>query len=126
MKILVTGSREWTDRTAIERELKRFPAGTILVHGGARGADSIADEIGRKLGFVVRPYPVPDEEWTRLGKKAGVLRNSRMLHEEHPDKDGIPINGGLAFTPDLERSRGTRDMVRKARSVGIGMEVFAK
>jgi hypothetical protein len=124
-KILVTGSRDWTNWAAIERELRRFPAGTILVHGAARGADSIADEIGYRLGFVIRSYPVPDEEWTRLGPKAGPMRNSKMLREEHPDHDGIMISEGLAFTLDLERSRGTRDMVGKLRGANIPVGVFA-
>ncbi len=53
MKILVTGSREWTKRDPIRRELSKYPAGTILVHGAADGADSIAGEIGKELGFII-------------------------------------------------------------------------
>jgi len=121
-KILVTGSREWTNWAAIERELRRFPSGTILVHGAARGADSIADEIGHRLGFVIRRYPA---DWDKHGKSAGPIRNSQMLKEEHPDRDGISISEGLAFTLDLETSRGTRDMVKKLRGADIHVGVFA-
>lgn len=122
MKVLVTGSRTWTNWSIIERELKKLPKGTILVHGAALGADSIAAEIARQLGFERRGFPA---DWATYGKAAGPIRNSQMLMEEHPDVFDVPIDLGLAFTLDLERSRGTRDMVRKARRVFIPVEVFA-
>lgn len=53
MRILVTGSRDWVDRMAIMTALGltisefRHHEPLTLVHGGARGADRIADEIWR-------------------------------------------------------------------------------
>ncbi len=126
MKVLVTGSRDWTDRKAIERELRKLPAGTIIVHGACpTGADAIADEIARKLGFEVRPYPADWDEAERQGNRnsAGPIRNSKMLRDEHPDKDGVPFDLCLGFTLNLDRSRGTRDCVRKARKAGIKTDV---
>jgi len=122
MKILVTGSRTWTNWAIIERELKRFPRGTILVHGAARGADSIAAEIAKRLGFERRGFPA---DWDTYGNSAGPIRNSQMLAEEHPDVFDVPLDLGLAFTFDLERSKGTRDMVRKLRKARLPVEVFA-
>jgi hypothetical protein len=126
VKVLVTGSRTWTNRAAIRRELEKLPPGTIVVHGGARrGADQIADEIARILGFEVRVYPVSSQDWSEMGLAAGPIRNSKMLTKEHPDSEGKIIDCGLAFTLDLSKSKGTRDMVRKARAAFIPMDVFS-
>lgn len=125
MKILVTGSRDWTGVEPIRKVLERLPARTIVVHGGARGADSIADQVARELGFEVRCYPINPRAWEELGKRAGPLRNSYMLASEHPDKNGIHIDQAFAFAEDFAKARGTRDMVLKARAVGLNVEVFS-
>lgn len=52
----------------------------MILHGGARGADRLADIIARALGFEVEVYPA---DWT-LGKYAGILRNLEML-DSKPD-----------------------------------------
>jgi len=124
MKILVTGSRTWTDELIIIRELSKFPPGTIVVHGAARGLDSLADKIARSFGLIPRSYPITTEDWNRLGPRAGGLRNSAMLKYENPDKDGVGIDLCLAFTDDyLENSRGTNDMVKKAMRAGIKTKI---
>ena len=125
MKVLVCGSREWKNRDAIWRELKKLPEGTIIVHGAARGADRMAGEIARLLGFEVRQYPA---DWDNDGRKAaGPIRNSRMLKEEHPDKEGVYIDHALAFAVDfsLKASPGTNDMMGKSRRAGIPVECFS-
>jgi hypothetical protein len=124
MKILITGSRTWTDELIIIRELSKFPSGTIIIHGAARGADSLADRIAKSFGFVTRPYPVTPEDWEKIGPRAGILRNSSMLSHEHPDSDGIQIDLCLAFTDDyLKNSRGTHNMVQQATRAGIKVKV---
>lgn len=55
--LLVTGSRAWRDWSVIRQRLSIYPRGTILLHGAARGADTIADRIGLSLGFNVWPLP---------------------------------------------------------------------
>lgn len=96
--------------------------GTTVVHGGARGADSIADLVARELGFEVRCYPA---DWTKHGRAAGPLRNAEMLEREHPDAEGDPINFVLAFSKDFARSRGTADMIKRSQSVGLIIERFS-
>lgn len=52
MRILVCGSRDWTDEKAIRTELEKYTEHRIiLITGGCRGADTIASKIGTKLGF---------------------------------------------------------------------------
>ena len=74
-RVLVCGSRDWSDRTLIEAVLRAHgPA--LIVHGGARGADRIAGEIARGLGWPVEEHPA---DWTRHGRAAGPRRNIEML-----------------------------------------------
>jgi hypothetical protein len=128
VKVLVTGSRSWANRKAIQRELSKLPReGTIIVHGACEtGADKIADEEAQKLGFEVRPYPADWDAYrdSPNPRAAGPARNSQILREEHSDKNGIPIAFGLAFTEDIKRSRGTSDMVTKANKAGIRMTIL--
>jgi hypothetical protein len=118
MKILVCGSRTWTAQTPIYRELRALPIGTIVVHGAARGADSIAANLATQMGFIVRPYPA---DWERYGTRAGPIRNSEILVKEHLEHE--PINLVLAFALGLDQRSGTSDMVRKAVRVGIEVKL---
>ena len=126
LKVLFTGDRAWMNRASIVKVLKELPPEAIVVHGACEtGADKIVDEEARKLGLEVRPYPADWEGFAAKGNRnsAGPARNSDILRREHPDKDGIPIHKGFAFSGDLKRSRGTLDMTTKARAKGIKVEV---
>ncbi len=114
MKVLICGSRDWVDRGPIERELRKLPGGTIVVHGAARGADTIAGDVAHDLGFEVRRYPA---DWEMHGKSAGPIRNALMLMKEHLPEE--PIDLLLAFSRNLATSRGTLDMIRQAKSAGV-------
>ena len=118
MKILVTGDRNWTDRQFIYDVLYKYgenmpdmyPTGYIrIVHGAARGVDSLAGEIARSLGYTEVAYPA---QWNKHGKAAGPIRNQQMLDEEQPDLV-------IAFHDDLENSKGTKHMVAIAKLAGI-------
>lgn len=119
MKILVTGARDWEDRAVVEREIKKLAPWAIVVHGGCpTGADAFADEAARARGLVVKVYKA---DWEAEGKSAGPKRNSKMIREEH--RKGDPVALCLAFTKDLDRSRGTKDCVLKARKAGIPVQL---
>ena len=58
MKILITGSRDWTDIKKIFEVLtKEVKPGDIIIHGAARGADSIANfwAIDHKIEVIAVP-----------------------------------------------------------------------
>lgn len=112
MKILVCGDRNWTGYDKIKEVLSQYP-GAIIVHGACRGADTNASLAAVELGLEARPYPA---RWNLYGRAAGPIRNTQMLDEESPDLV-------LAFHDDLSKSKGTADMIQKARKRGIGVGI---
>lgn len=106
MVVLVTGSRHWSDEERIRGLLVRLRP-SVVIHGGARGADALAGSVARALGIPVRVYPA---DWKVHGMAAGAIRNSLMLERERVD---------LVLAFPLKRSAGTWDMVRKAKAAGI-------
>jgi hypothetical protein len=78
MRILVTGSRTWTDTQVIRKALAEyFHPEAILVTGACpRGADAIAEHIWRSWGGQVERHPA---DWHRYGRSAGYRRNADMV-----------------------------------------------
>jgi hypothetical protein len=124
-RILVTGSREWVDRVAIHDALATTLADHwvrdgryVLVHGGARGADHIADRIWRDWigdGYASLLEPeVHYADWERYGKRAGMVRNAEMVNA------GADVC--LAFP--LGVSVGTRGCMDLAKKAGIPVVDF--
>jgi hypothetical protein len=120
MKVLVCGDRNWRDEDTIALRLARLPGGTLIIHGDQGnkertvGADRVADRIAEDMGLPREPHPAL---WDAHGLAAGPIRNSQML-ERGPELV-------LAFHGFLERSRGTKDTVEKARALRIPVEVIA-
>ncbi len=115
LRVLGCGGRDYTDYEKIRQALVDLggkDAIEIVIHGGQRGADTLFGEAAAKLGI---PWIPVYADWTLHGVKAGRLRNQRMLDEHHP-------NLCLAF-PDPE-SKGTWDMVRRAKAAGVETKVM--
>lgn len=115
MKILICGDRNWTDKQRIKEVLRKHlshlsdPNEALIIHGAARGADSLGGKVAAELGCRVKTYPAL---WTRYGKGAGPIRNQHMLDCEHPDLC-------LAFHSNISESKGTADMLRRCRKAGV-------
>lgn len=110
--ILITGSRDFKNYEMVIDVLLRFePSSTTIIHGGAKGADDIADIVAKKLGFKVKCYKA---EWD--SKSAGLQRNSQMLNENNLDLV-------IGFRSKLN-SRGTNDMLYKAGIADIPHEIY--
>lgn len=107
MKVLFCGGRDFDDKFKALRVIKKFKP-SLVITGGARGADSLADQIAKRLGIPRVVYPA---NWEGEGKKAGVLRNQRMLDEAWPDLV-VVFPGG----------RGTEDMATRAEQAGFRVE----
>jgi hypothetical protein len=73
MRVLMCGDRKWRDAAAIKRELDKL-APSVIISGGARGADALAAEYARAAGIELIEHPA---EWKRYGRVAGPIRNGR-------------------------------------------------
>ncbi len=123
-RVLVTGDRHWgkgagdagdSYKTMRDRLAKLQP-GSVIIQGGATGADAMAKHIGQELLFLVITY---DANWDYQHRAAGPIRNSAMLRDGKPELV-------LAFHEDIEGSKGTLDMVTKAIKAGVPTEVIRR
>lgn len=115
MKLLVCGGRDFYDEAELRRAMNAAVAGesdVLVIHGGARGADSLAGRIAKARGVPVRVFPA---DWDRHGRGAGPKRNQQMLDEGKPDLV-LAAPGGV----------GTADMIRRAKAAGIRVIEIAK
>lgn len=116
MRLLITGSRDWTDSPLIADEIltQRFWHGEklIVVHGACpSGADQLADEWARYYGITVERHPA---DWAAYGKAAGFRRNADMVN--------LGAYGCLAFIRN--DSRGATHCADLAEKAGIPVKRF--
>lgn len=81
----------------------------VIIEGECSGADILARQAAIECSVPFRGYPA---NWNKYGNAAGPLRNQQMIDEEHPDMC-------IAFHPFLPSSKGTKDMVNRAKRAGI-------
>jgi hypothetical protein len=75
VRLLICGSRYWDDESVIADILAITPADATVIHGAARGADKLADDVAKEFGLTIEAYPV---DWSQ-GKAAGPQRNAEMV-----------------------------------------------
>lgn len=109
-RVLVCGGRDFDDHLYLREVLDGLaaePGGVAcIIHGNARGADSLAHQwaVSRGIGGWACPA-----NWKRDGKRAGPMRNQRMLGHK-PDLV-VAFPGGT----------GTADMVKRAEKAGVSV-----
>jgi hypothetical protein len=114
MKVLCCGGRNYKNGDALWNtmnmlhETHKF---TLLIHGGAAGADVMGGMWAKEKGVPVQVFPA---KWKEHGYSAGSIRNQQMLDEGKPDMV-VAFPGG----------RGTADMVRRATSAGVRVVAVA-
>lgn len=123
MKILVCGGRDFNDIDLLDKTLHEIHDRgghpytneiTNLIHGCAKGADSLAAYWCRHTythsgnPIVEHRYPA---DWFKYGKAAGPIRNKQMLLEGKPDLV-VAFKGGI----------GTANMVKIAREAQVAVE----
>lgn len=109
--VLVCGGRDFIDAPTLYWKLgqiHRERGINSIITGGAKGADEMADYWATRNRIELRRFPISKEEWKRLGRKAGPLRNQRMMDEGMPNLV-VAFPGGS----------GTADMVRRAEAAQI-------
>lgn len=116
MRILITGSRDWTDARLIRERLGMYAATELLtvVHGGCpTGADDMARHWAEEMTGYVEHEPHP-ADWEQYGSKAGPIRNREMV------RAGADVC--LAFIRN--RSKGATGCARLALDAGIELHVW--
>lgn len=100
VRVIVCGGRNYSDGSTVARVLSSLdPRSLTVVHGGAPGADSLADDWCRTFGVAVDPHPA---DWKRYGRAAGPIRNREM------------VNAGADLVIAFPGGDGTADCVRAA------------
>lgn len=117
MRLLVCGSRTLTTGHVVYRgmleEMNAYGI-TLVIHGGATGADTFADLWAKSHSIPVHCYPA---QWQLYGDRAGPIRNRQMLIEGDPDRILACVD------KSLDLSHGTAHMVRIARQAGVPTRV---
>ena len=110
-RIIVCGGRDLVNATAFGMTMDIFiqlhGMSRLVMHGGARGADALANAWAEHHGVQVIAVPA---NWKGEGLRAGPIRNQLMLDLVKPD-----------FVVALPGGPGTADMVRRAKEAGISI-----
>lgn len=113
MRIQITGSRDFTDVKIVGGAIARavgsiYDTKHVIVHGGARGADSLSGEVARSFGYTEEVHPA---DWDRYGKSAGYRRNAEMI--------ALKPDVVLAFKKRGAGNKGTQHTIDLANKAGI-------
>jgi len=115
MKILISGDRNWADKELIFCTLLDYVDDvSVVIEGGARGADTLGRLVAEDLSISVIHCPA---NWNSYGKRAGIMRNIQMLEEHKPDLI-------LAFHDDIEISKGTKHMIETAKAAFVEVRLI--
>lgn len=82
----------------------------VMVHGGARGLDSIVQSFTQVWSITAEVHPA---RWDLYGRSAGPRRNREMYLSSPNLCIGVP------FSTDPTQSRGTRDCLNGAALAGV-------
>jgi hypothetical protein len=112
MKVIIAGSRGFSDYPLLERKCNYFfmnnPA-TEIISGTAKGADTLGEDYARSYEIPVKQFPA---DWKTHGKSAGYLRNEEMA--AYADALIVFWDG---------KSKRTNHMVESARKAGLPVRI---
>ncbi len=101
--VIVTGGRDYSDYERFSKEMTKMGP-TLVIQGGAPGADALARRWAEEHGVKCETYPA---EWGKYGKSAGPMRNEEMIRA-NPEAVVLAFPGG----------RGTAHCISFARYAG--------
>ncbi len=111
MRVLIAGSRDYPNLYEVSAYIRDLPIGDVIIVGGARGVDRIAEEAALArpdLGIAV--YPA---DWETYGKAAGYRRNEQMV--KHADRIVVFWDG---------KSKGSKHTIALALGEKKDLEVY--
>jgi hypothetical protein len=108
-RILICGDRNWINVDLIREIIYNMNDIEVIIEGECRGADILGKKIAQELNLPLLQFPA---DWVRYGRAAGIIRNQQMIDEGNPTKV-------IAFHNNIEKSKGTKDMINRAKKRGI-------
>ena len=121
-KIIVAGSRNFSNYNLLKLELNKFIdeyKNTLnssdddkigIISGHARGADKLGEQYARAHNHFCYIMPA---NWDKYGKRAGYIRNSKMAEKG---------NALIAFWDG--QSKGTYNMIELAKKAGLKTKII--
>lgn len=116
MKVAISGIRTFEDYEIFKKGMEESGYSSyisLILHGDAKGVDQLADRWARENNITVKRFPVSVQEWNTYGKRAGPMRNARMLQE---------AEALIAFWNG--ESRGTKSAIDIATSLHLPVFVY--
>ena len=113
MRLLVCGGRDFTDHQALGSCMSRLHRKyrlTMIIHGGARGADHLAGMFAEMMDLAVWEFKA---DWAKFKQAAGPIRNAEMLRVGRPHM-ALAMPGGP----------GTRDMAIRCLKAGVPLHIY--
>jgi hypothetical protein len=106
VRVAIIGSRNFTDWERFQSSMSGLNlTPTVIISGGAKGADSLAEQWARLNGIATEVF-LPD--WKRYGRGAGMIRNQQII-----DSCDIVVAFWDGSSP------GTRNSIGLAKQKGI-------
>jgi hypothetical protein len=114
MRLLICGDRNWSDEKMIISEVENLKP-ELIIHDDFRGAAKIGSAVAEYFGIPTFAFAA---DWHTNGRDAGNVCHQAMLNAGKP---GMV----LAFHDDLEHSKGTKDMIGRAREAGVSVQIHS-
>jgi len=76
MKVAVVGSRSFKNYKLLKSKLDTYRGITLIISGGAIGADSLAERYAEEKNIKIKVYKA---DWDLYGSSAGFLRNIKVI-----------------------------------------------
>jgi hypothetical protein len=109
-RLAIVGSRDFTNLELVKSFVARLKPTTVVVSGGARGVDTVAELAAEQAGLARDTIPA---DWDLHGKSAGFKRNVQLVNS---------VDGLVAFWDG--HSRGTKHAISLAYQRGIWHRIY--
>lgn len=111
MKVGIVGSRNFNNYSDFKEYISELDLDiSTIISGGAMGADTLAERYAKENDIELLVFKA---EWTKYGKGAGFIRNTKIVNES----DLI-----VAFWDG--NSHGTKDTITKANKKDVPVKIF--
>ena len=116
--VIICGSRDYDNYERLKSMCdyylsKKIQSGekVVIISGGAKGADSLGERYAQERGLEVKVFRA---DWDKYGKRAGILRNTKMAEI---------ANACIAFPSAYSENKGTTNMIQQAKQHNLLVRV---